>query len=50
MSNTHIIDISDDVKWIGVLDKDLVNFDIVMETQYGTTYNAYFINAEINPL
>ncbi|MCX7863039.1 MAG: FprA family A-type flavoprotein [Bacteroidales bacterium] len=38
--------INDDVTWIGVLDFDIVTFDIVMETQYGTTYNSYLINAE----
>ncbi|MCI5773959.1 MAG: FprA family A-type flavoprotein [Erysipelotrichaceae bacterium] len=27
--------------WIGTLDKDLRVFDIIMETKYGTTYNAY---------
>jgi flavorubredoxin len=41
-----ILDITADVKWIGALDPDLKVFDIVMETKYGSTYNAYFINAE----
>ncbi len=41
-----VIDVSGDVKWIGVLDYDIVTFDIVMSTEYGTTYNSYFINAE----
>jgi len=41
-----IIDITRDVKWIGVLDYDIRTFDIVMNTDYGTTYNSYFINAE----
>ncbi|NSW95385.1 MAG: FprA family A-type flavoprotein [Bacteroidales bacterium] len=40
-----IIDITKDVKWIGVLDYDIRTFDIVMTTAYGTTYNSYFINA-----
>lgn len=40
-----ILNITNDVKWIGVTDRDLVTFDIVMETKYGTTYNSYFINA-----
>ncbi|MCG8699819.1 MAG: FprA family A-type flavoprotein [Bacteroidales bacterium] len=44
MSTT--IKITDDIQWIGVQDKDLVTFDIVMETQYGTTYNSYFIDAQ----
>lgn len=46
MNDDKIYDITNDVKWIGVLDFDLVTFDIVMETKYGTTYNSYFINAE----
>jgi len=37
--------ITDDVYWTGVLDSELVSFDIVMETRYGTTYNSYLINA-----
>jgi len=41
-----ILRVSDGVHWIGVLDKDIRTFDIVMETKYGTTYNSYFINAE----
>ncbi len=41
-----IIDLNDTVKWIGVKDPDLVTFDVVMETKYGTSYNSYFINAK----
>jgi len=41
-----ILPLSENVKWIGVLDPDLVTFDIVMETRFGTTYNSYFINAD----
>jgi flavorubredoxin len=41
-----IIDVTDDVKWIGILDYDIRTFDIVMHTGFGTTYNSYFINAE----
>lgn len=29
--------------WTGVLDAGLRRFDIIMETQYGTTYNAYLL-------
>lgn len=46
MIDDKILDVSDDVKWIGILDEGLVTFDIVMETQYGTTYNSYFIDAD----
>lgn len=41
-----VVDITKDVKWIGALDYDIVTFDVVMETKYGTTYNSYFIDAE----
>jgi len=47
MSNKNkILEITPDVQWIGALDPDLKVFDIVMETKYGTTYNAYFIDAQ----
>ncbi|TFH38346.1 MAG: FprA family A-type flavoprotein, partial [Bacteroidia bacterium] len=44
--DNRVIDVSGDVKWVGVLDYDIVTFDIVMETEYGTTYNSYLVNAE----
>ena len=46
MSNTNILQVSEDVNWIGVLDHEIVTFDIVMETKHGTTYNSYFIDAD----
>jgi flavorubredoxin len=45
-TDSKIIDVTSDVKWIGVLDYDIRTFDIVMHTRYGTTYNSYFINAD----
>lgn len=42
----RVLNITDDVKWIGILDYDIKTFDIVMTTEFGTTYNSYFINAE----
>ncbi|MFN8210181.1 MAG: FprA family A-type flavoprotein [Bacteroidales bacterium] len=45
VQDDRVISITDDVKWIGVLDRDIVTFDIVMNTEFGTTYNSYFINA-----
>jgi flavorubredoxin len=45
MPDNTVLDVSNDVKWIGVLDPELITFDVVMETRYGTTYNSYFINA-----
>lgn len=44
--DNKVVRISDDVSWIGILDYDIVTFDIVMETEFGTSYNSYFINAE----
>jgi NADH oxidase (H2O-forming) len=46
MKDNRILDITDNVKWVGVLDYDIVTFDVVMETEYGTTYNSYFIDAQ----
>ena len=46
MKENKTLKISDSVTWLGVLDHDIVTFDIVMETKYGTTYNSYFIDAE----
>jgi flavorubredoxin len=46
MSDDKILTVSPSVQWIGVLDHDLVTFDVVMETKHGTTYNSYFINAQ----
>jgi len=46
MKDEQILNVSPSVDWIGVLDYDIVTFDVVMETKYGTTYNSYFINAE----
>ncbi|NBC82810.1 MAG: MBL fold metallo-hydrolase [Bacteroidetes bacterium] len=46
MSEFKILPVSDSAKWIGVPDRDIVTFDIVMETKYGTTYNSYFIDDE----
>lgn len=33
----------DNVYWVGVLDKKLRVFDIIMYSDYGTTYNAYIV-------
>lgn len=44
--DNEILKITENVKWIGVLDQDLRTFDIIMTTKYGTTYNSYFIEAE----
>ena len=46
MRKNKVIDVTNDVKWIGIMDYDLITFDVVMTTEYGTTYNSYFIDAE----
>jgi NADH oxidase (H2O-forming) len=46
MNQFSTLKVNNDVTWIGVLDRNIVTFDIVMETQFGTTYNSYFINAD----
>jgi len=46
MHDDKILKITDSVSWIGVLDTNIVSFDIVMETQNGTTYNSYFVDAD----
>lgn len=45
MSDDRVLNITETVTWVGVLDRDIVTFDVVMETKYGTTYNSYFIDA-----
>ena len=36
----------DNIWWVGVLDKDITVFDIVMYTEYGTTYNSYIVKGK----
>ena len=43
--DNNIINVTENVKWIGILDFDIKTFDIVMTTDFGTTYNSYFIDA-----
>lgn len=46
MNTLGMLQITPDVSWIGVTDRNIVTFDIVMETKFGTTYNSYFIHAD----
>jgi NADH oxidase (H2O-forming) len=46
MKDNKTLKISRNVDWTGVIDNDIITFDIVMETKHGTTYNSYFINAQ----
>ena len=33
----------DDFYWVGIVDQDLRVFDIIMYTEFGTTYNSYLL-------
>jgi flavorubredoxin len=46
MHDNNILKVTKDITWTGVLDHDIITFDIVMETKNGTTYNSYFIDAD----
>ncbi|WP_317368670.1 FprA family A-type flavoprotein [uncultured Tyzzerella sp.] len=35
--------VKDDIFWVGALDFDIRTFDVVMYTEYGTTYNSYVV-------
>lgn len=35
--------LKDNIYWVGALDPDLKVFDIIMETEFGTTYNSYLV-------
>lgn len=37
------LELKNGLYWTGVLDRDLRVFDIVMETEFGTTYNSYIL-------
>ena len=41
MQNTTAL--TDRLSWIGAQDAQLKVFDIIMETEFGTTYNAYLL-------
>jgi len=38
--------ITDSIWWVGALDPDLRVFDIIMRTEFGTSYNAYVVRGE----
>ena len=41
-----MIKISDSIYSVGVLNPNMRVFDIVMYTEYGTTYNSYLVRGE----
>ncbi|MEA4987186.1 MAG: FAD-dependent oxidoreductase [Anaerovorax sp.] len=38
------VELTKDLHWIGALDPDLKVFDIIMYTEFGTSYNSYLIH------
>ncbi len=40
---TNVMKLAEKLFWVGVNDYDLRRFDIVMETEFGTTYNSYLV-------
>jgi flavorubredoxin len=40
---THAKEVKNGVYWVGALDYDIRLFDVVMYTDYGTTYNSYLV-------
>jgi len=38
-----VLQVRDNLFWVGALDPDLRVFDVVMYTDYGTTYNSYVL-------
>jgi flavorubredoxin len=42
--------IRENLHWVGARDPGLRVFDIIMNTEYGTTYNSYLIKGEKNIL
>ncbi|MGI6435998.1 MAG: (4Fe-4S)-binding protein [Syntrophomonadaceae bacterium] len=41
-----VVQIKDNVFWVGVLDPELEVFDIIMKTEHGTSYNSYLVRGE----
>lgn len=37
------LELKKDIYWVGSLDPNLRIFDIIMETEFGTTYNSYIV-------
>ena len=37
------LQLKDNFYWTGILDHDLRVFDIIMYTEFGTTYNSYVL-------
>lgn len=42
----NVLELKKDFYWIGVQDPELRVFDIIMETEFGTTYNSYLLKTD----
>ncbi|MGL5693889.1 MAG: FprA family A-type flavoprotein [Peptostreptococcaceae bacterium] len=42
----NVFEVKENIFFTGVVDKDLKVFDIIMETEFGTTYNSYILKDE----
>ena len=40
------VELAPGVHWVGALDPHLRNFDIILKTANGTTYNSYVVRGE----
>lgn len=40
------MEIKENVYYVGILDKELQIFDVIMQTKYGTSYNSYLVKGE----
>lgn len=38
-----VLELKKDIHWVGMLDPNLRIFDIIMHTEFGTTYNSYVV-------
>ena len=41
----HMVKLREGFYWTGVIDENLRVFDIIMYTEFGTTYNSYVLKA-----
>ncbi len=39
----HPVKIFDNIHWVGALNPELRRFDVIMETEFGTSYNSYLV-------
>ena len=46
MTTAKAVEIASEIHWIGALDPRLREFDIILKTANGTTYNAYCVRGQ----